>query len=114
MKNLIMGAFLFVVAQSLIWIQTNGQFVWPWFKKNPIIISIIGGSVISYIFIRATALVAEHFEGLLWPGRFLTQGIGIVVFFLMTLLLLNEGVNTKTAISLVLAVILISVQIFWK
>ena len=109
-----MGAFLFVVAQSLIWIQTNGQFVWPWFKKNPIIISIIGGSVISYIFIRATALVAEHFEGLLWPGRFLTQGIGIVVFFLMTLLLLNEGVNTKTAISLVLAVILISVQIFWK
>lgn len=114
MKNLIMGAFLFVVAQSLIWIQTNGQFVWPWFKKNPIIISIIGGSVISYIFIKATALVAEHFEGLLWPGRFLTQGIGIVVFFLMTLLLLNEGVNTKTAISLVLAVILISVQIFWK
>lgn len=109
-----MGAFLFVVAQSLIWIQTNGQFVWPWFKKNPIIISIIGGSVISYIFIKATALVAEHFEGLLWPGRFLTQGIGIVVFFLMTLLLLNEGVNTKTAISLVLAVILISVQIFWK
>jgi hypothetical protein len=114
MKNLIIGAFLFVVAQSLIWIQTNGQFVWPWFKKNPIIISILGGSVISYIFIKATALVAEHFEGLLWPGRFLTQGIGIVVFFLMTLLLLNEGVNTKTAISLVLAVILISVQIFWK
>ena len=114
MKNLIIGAFLFVVAQSLIWIQTNGQFVWPWFKKNPIIISILGGSVISYIFIKATALVAEHFEGLLWPGRFLTQGIGLVVFFLMTLLLLNEGVNTKTAISLVLAVILISVQIFWK
>ena len=114
MKNLIIGAFLFVVAQSLIWIQTNGQFVWPWFKKNPVIISIIGGSVISYIFIKATALVAEHFEGLLWPGRFLTQGIGIVVFFLMTLLLLNEGVNTKTAISLVLAVILICVQIFWK
>lgn len=114
MKNLIIGAFLFVVAQSLIWIQTNGQFVWPWFKKNPVIISILGGSVISYIFIKATALVAEHFEGLLWPGRFLTQGIGIVVFFLMTLLLLNEGVNTKTAISLVLAVILISVQIFWK
>ncbi len=114
MKNLIIGSFLFIIAQSLIWIQTNGQFVWPWFKKNPVIISIVGGSVISYIFIRATALVAEHFEGLLWPGRFLTQGIGIVVFFLMTLLLLNEGVNTKTAISLVLAVILICVQIFWK
>jgi len=114
MKNLIVGSILFVIAQSLIWIQTNGQFVWPWFKRNPVILSIVGGSIISYIFIRATALVAVHFDGLLWPGRFLSQGMGILVFFLMTLLLMNEGVNTKTLISLGLSIILISVQIFWK
>jgi hypothetical protein len=98
----------------MIWIQTNGQFIWPWFKKNPIILSMIGGTMISYLFIKGTALLAEHFDGQLWPGRFIGQSSGIVVFAIMTFILMNEGINTKTAISLLLAVLLISVQIFWK
>lgn len=114
MRNLIYGALLFTLAQSMIWIQTNGQFVWPWFKRNPLVISIIGGTFISYIFIKGTALVAEHFDGQLWPGRFLGQSSGIVIFALMTFIFLNEGINTKTLISLLLAVLLIGVQIFWK
>ena len=114
MKNLIIGAFLFVVAQSLIWIQTNGQFVWPWFKKNPVILSVVGGSIISYIFIKATALVAVHFDGLLWPGRFIGFSTGIFIFTFMTYYFMKEGINIKTAISLVLAFALISVQLFWK
>ena len=114
MRNLIVGVTLFVFAQCLIWIQTNGQFVWPFFKKNPLLISILGGTLISYVFIKGTALVAEHFDGLLWPGRFLGQSTGIVVFAAMTFIFLNEGLNTKTLLSLTLAVILIGIQIFWK
>jgi len=114
MKNLIVGVVLFIFAQALIWIQTNGQFVWPFFKRNPLLISIMGGTIISYIFIKGTALVAEHFDGLLWPGRFLGQASGILVFAGMTFLFLNEGINTKTSISLILAAILIGIQIFWK
>ena len=114
MKNLIYGAGLFIIGQAMIWIQTNGQFIWPWFKKNPIILSMIGGTMISYLFIKGTALLAEHFDGQLWPGRFIGQFSGIVVFAIMTFILMNEGINTKTAISLLLAVLLISVQIFWK
>lgn len=112
--KLFYGAALFVFAQALIWIQTNGQFVWPFFKKNPLLISILGGTLISYIFIKGTALVAEHFDGALWPGRFIGQSTGIVVFAFMTFILLNEGINNKTAISLLLALILILIQIFWK
>jgi hypothetical protein len=114
MRTFIYGVVLFVIAQSLIWIQTNGQFVWPWFKRNPLVISAVGGTLISYMFIKATYMVAQYFDGLLWPGRFLTQAIGIVTFSLLTFLFLNEGINTKTAISLFLAVVLIAVQIFWK
>jgi hypothetical protein len=114
MKNLIWGLVMFTVAQTLIWIQTNGQFVWPWFKKNPLIISILGGTVISYVFIKGTALVAEYFDGQLWPGRFLGQASGIVVFTVLTFALLNEGINTKTGVSLMLAIILLLIQIFWK
>lgn len=112
--KLLYGTLLFILAQILIWVQTNGQFVWPWFKKNPILISILGGTFISYIFIKGTALVAEHFEGLLWPGRFLGQSTGIVVFAFMTFILLNEGINNKTLISLLLATLLILIQILWK
>ena len=114
MRNLIGGVALFVLSQILIWIQTNGQFVWPWFKKNPLLVSLMGGTLISYLFIVGTRLVAEHFDGLLWPGRFIGQSTGILVFAAMTFLLLNEGINTKTTISLILAAILICIQIFWK
>ena len=74
----------------------------------------MGGTIISYVFIKGTALVAEHFDGLLWPGRFLGQSTGIVVFAAMTFIFLNEGINSKTLISLILAAILIGIQIFWK
>ena len=114
MKNLIAGVSLFVLSQVLIWIQTNGQFVWPWFKKNPLLVSLMGGTIISYLFIVGTRLVAEHFDGLLWPGRFLGQATGILVFAGMTFSLLNEGINTKTGVSLIIAAILIGIQIFWK
>jgi hypothetical protein len=114
MKNLIVGVSLFIIAQAMIWIQTNGQFVWPWFKRNPLLISMIGGTFISYIFIKGTYLVAQHFDGQLWPGRFLGQATGIVIFAGMTFLFLNEGITTKTGVSLLLAVMLIGVQIFWK
>jgi len=113
-RNLIYGVILFVIAQSIIWIQTNGQFVWPWFKKNPLLVSLMGGTLISYIFIKGTWLVAEHFEGQLWPGRFIGQASGILIFAFMTWFFLNEGINTKTTISLILAAILIAIQIFWK
>ena len=61
------GFLLFLIGQALIWIQSNGQFIWPWFKKNPLILSIAGGTIISYLFIKATAQLVEHFDGLLWP-----------------------------------------------
>lgn len=98
----------------MIWIQTNGQFIWPWFKKHPIAVSIITGSVISYIVIYATRMVVEHFDGVLWPGRFIGFSSGMIVFALMTWAFMGEGVNVKTGISLVLALALIFVQIFVK
>lgn len=112
--KLFIGFILFIIAQSLVWVQTNGQFVWPWFKKNPWLISITLGSVISYILIQATKFVVEHFDGLLWPSRFIAFSSGMFVFTIMTYYLIGEGINMKTGISLILATILIIIQLFWK
>ena len=105
---------MFMLGQGMIWIQTNGQFIWPWFKKNPITVSIVTGSLISYIVIYATKLVVEHFDGLLWPGRFIGFASGMMIFAFMTWSFMGEGINAKTGISLILALALIGVQIFVK
>jgi len=114
LKSLLIGSSLFLLGQSLIWIQTNGQFVWPFFKKNPFIISLVFGTLISYILIYATKNVVGHFDGLLWPSRFIGFSTGIVTFAALTYIFMDEGINLKTAVSLVLALALIIIQLFWK
>lgn len=114
MRNLIYGIVLYGIGQSLIWFQSNGQFIWPFFKRNPLLIAFIGGTGVSYMFIKATAMVAEYYDGLVWPGRFLGFSIGILSFAFLTHHLLGEGINIKTGVSLALAFALIAVQIFWK
>ena len=76
--------------------------------------SIVTGSLISYIVIYATKLVVEHFDGLLWPGRFIGFASGMMIFAFMTWSFMGEGINAKTGISLILALALIGVQIFVK
>lgn len=114
MRGLVYGTLLFVIGQSLIWFQTNGQFLWPWFKRNPFMVSLIAGTGISYMFIIATRYVATYYDGLLWPGRFIAFGTGMVSFTLLTWYFLNEGLNMKTLVSLVLALCLVTIQILWK
>jgi len=114
MKNLLIGTLLFFLGQSLIWIQTNGQFVWKSFKENPILLAFGFGTIISYLLIYATRYTVEYFDGILWPGRFIAFGTGIVAYALLTWFFLGEGITTKTAVSLGLSLSLILVQIFWK
>ena len=105
---------LFFAGQTMIWFQTNGQFISPWAKKNPIIISVLGGTIISYMFIKATAYIAGYYDGALWPGRFIGFSLGIASFAFLTWYFMGEGINSKTMVSLGLAVLLICVQLFWK
>ena len=98
---------LFFGGQTLIWFQTNGQFFNSFAKKNPMLLSVVGGTIISYMFIKATALIAGHYGGELWPGRFIGFSLGTWYF-------MGEGINLKTWISLGLAFALIAVQLFWK
>jgi hypothetical protein len=114
MSKLLIGFLLFFLGQGAVWFQTNGQFVWPWFKKNPLAVSVIMGTAISYILIYATRFMVDHFDGLLWPGRFIAFGSGIVSFTFLTWYFLGEGFTPKTAVSLIIACSLIGIQILWK
>ena len=113
MKNLILCLFIFVVAQTMVWLQLNGQFVWESFRKFEWVL-IIFGLPISWLFLVGTRYGVEAFNGLLWPQRFLAFACGITIFSLCTWVFKGEGINTKTLISLCLASSLLLIQIFWK
>lgn len=98
----------------MIWFQTNGQFIWPWFKKNPWIISVVAGTTISYIFIKATSLVAGYYDGAIWPGRFIAFSMGMFSFTLLTSMVMGEGITLKTGVLIFLALIIVCIQLFWK
>ena len=114
MGNLITAVLLFTFGQTLIWYQTNGQFKWKWFADHPLIVAFIFAVPISYSFIIATKLIVGYFDGTLWPGRFIGFATGMMSFALLTSFYMNEGINAKTAISLVLATALVAIQILWK
>ena len=114
MMKLLTSVLLFFFGQTLIWYQTNGQFKWKWFADHPLLVACIFAVPISYAFIIATKLVVGYFDGSLWPGRFIGFATGMTSFAILTSLYMNEGINAKTAISLVLATALVLIQILWK
>ena len=113
MKNLILCLLIFIVAQTFVWLQLNGQFVWESFRKYEWLL-ILFGLPISWLFLVGTRYGVEAFDGLLWPQRFLAFACGITIFSVCTWVFKGEGINTKTLISLCLASSLLLIQIFWK
>jgi hypothetical protein len=72
------------------------------------------GVPITWAFMEATRYAVSGFGGQFWPGRFTSFVAGIIVFTVMTYVFKEEAVNLKTGVSLLLALSLILVQLFWK
>ena len=113
-KELLIGALLFFLGQALAWYQTNGQFISPWIKNNPILVSTIVGVPIGLLYIYGTKYVAEYSDGELWPVRIVGFVTGILGFTALTYLHLDEGITLKTGVILTLATTIVILQVFWK
>ena len=112
-NSVAIGLLLYFVTHIIIWFQVNGQFVWPWAAKNPWTMALLGFPI-SYVLIIATKYIVTGFDGLLWPGRLMGFGSGMIVMAILTWCILGEGISTKTLVSLVLATTLVFIQVFWK
>ena len=112
-KSFLLGVLFYILGQAMTYYQLNGQFIWPWFKRNPFLLALLG-IPISLIFIAATKHTVEAFGGLMWPQRFIGFASGILIYAWGTSYYFGQPIDTKTAISLCLALLLICVQIFWK
>ena len=111
--RLILGLLFFLGAHLVTWFQLNGQFIWEWFKHNNFILALCG-IPISYLYIYATKYTVQHFDGIMWPARFIGFGVGILVYALFVGIFFKEGITLKTVTSLLLSLSLIFIQVFWK
>lgn len=111
---LVAGLFVMFLTQSIAFVQTNGQFLWPWFKKHPYAVSLLFGFFISVGFITAAKLLVDYHDGELWPARIYSFTVGVVSFAILAFLLRGESITLKTAICLVLATIIMCIQVFWN
>ena len=111
--KLFIGLGWFVIAHIAVFFQLNGQFKWDWFKNNEWVIA-SSGVIISFFYIWGTKYTVEGLDGMLWPARFVGFGVGMVIYAIMLNYHFNEGINTKTLTSLILALALICIQVFWK
>ena len=113
-KYLLTGAGLFLIAQSLSWFQTNGQFINTWMKDNPVLVSLLMGIPVGMGYIYGTTYIVEAFDGKLWPARIMGFVTGIVSFSFLTYVFMKEGINMKTGVILILATFIVMLQVFWK
>ena len=104
---------LIFISQLIIWFQINGQFVWPSFSKNEILLSLVGVPI-SWMLIKATKYGWIAFDGILWPQRLIAFATGIILFSLCTWIFLDEGISTKTTVCLILSLTIVLIQVFWK
>ena len=110
---LISGIIFFLLAHVIVFFQLNGQFKWDWFKEHEWVMALIG-IPISFLYLWGTKYTVQGLDGLLWPARFIGFGIGMVIYALGVSYFFNEGINSKTAVSLLLSIMLIFIQVAWK
>lgn len=115
LNSLLLGLLCFIIAHIFTFYQLNGQFLksTDWFRKNEVIVAAFG-IVLSFFYIWGTKYTVTGMDGLLWPARFIGFGIGMVIYALFVNYHFNEGINAKTGVSLLLAVLLICIQVLWK
>ena len=111
--RVVCGIILFIFAQILAWFQSNSGVIGEPFKSNYVYIALLFGPIVSLLFAHATVMLYEHME--LWSIRFVTFGIGYLIFIPLTWYFLGEEVFTfKNVISFFLCVLLISIQFLIK
>jgi len=113
MNKLLIGFVYGLLAQILTFLQLQGGTKYGWFIKYPII-TVLASIPMGWLFLKSVENLVGYFDGEIWPSRLIGFGIGIIVFGLMSYYMFKEPISLKTAICLILAIMILAIQIFWK
>lgn len=113
MNKLLIGFVYGLLAQILTFLQLQGGTKYGWFIKYPII-TVLASIPMGWLFLKSVENLVGYFNGEIWPSRLIGFGIGIIVFGLMSYYMFKEPISLKTAICLILAIMILGIQMFWK
>ena len=108
-KDILITVSILFSVQIVIWYQLNGQLVSTWCKEHPLMLSFLGVPI-SYSLILCTQYGYQGF-GALWPIRLTGFAVGMISFPFITYWMLGEGITVTTAISILLAIIIMILQL---
>jgi hypothetical protein len=108
--NLYYGLFLLLIAQVLSWFQSNSTIIGENLGNKAIMAACITAPLTTLAYAYGTKYMYLSTESL-WSVRFVTFGIGYLVFIPLTWYFLGEEmITTKNAVSFLLCVGLLLVQ----
>ena len=113
MIKLLFALSILVFVYIIGWHQIYGQFINVFYKKYEM--WLIWLSVPSTLLsIYATKLLAEYFNGKMWPNRIFTFSIGIVMFTILTHIYFHKTcditINALNAISVNVLTLIFSLK----
>jgi len=110
---LLIGIGFGFLAQIVTFFQLQGSLRFEWFKNN-YWLTVLMGIPISMMFMESVKYMVTAYNGQLWPSRLIGFSIGAIVFTWLSWWLFKEPLTMKTMVSLLLAVGILGIQIFWK
>jgi len=111
--NYVIAILYGLVAQTITFLQLQGPYRYDILRNNPIPVLCMA-IPIAWLFTKSTHYFYIASEGQLWPGRLIGFGIGMIVFSLMSYALFKEPMTMKTIVTLILSVLIVCLQVFWK
>ena len=108
MNKLWLAMSVSLIGHIWAWFPMQAQFKWQW--ATSIWWIVLGGIPISFMFFYGTKWYYEYF-GNYWYVRPIGFGMATIVFTFLTYFILNEVPDTRTIISMILAVIIIMIQL---
>jgi hypothetical protein len=110
---LLIGIVFGFLAQIATFFQLQGSLRYEWFKNNYWFV-VLMGIPISMLFMESVKQMVTAYGEQLWPSRLIGFSIGAIVFTWLSWWLFKEPVTMKTMVSLLFAIGILGVQIFWK
>ena len=111
--KLLIALSILIFVYIIGWHQLYGQFISDFYKKYQwyLIFLSVPNTILS---IYAAKLLAEVFEGKIWPNRIFTFSIGIIMFTILAQIYFNEKLSAKTLTLIGLSGLIVILQILWK
>jgi len=113
LKTLIIGIIFGTFAQIATFFQLQGQLKYQWLKDH-YWLTVLMGIPISMLFMYSVKNMVTAFDGQMWPSRLIGFSIGAIVFTIFSWWIFKEPITVKTGVCLLLAVGILTIQLFWK